>query len=132
MYRLALGAAPKMDETAARLRKLSSIHPPANGMGAGEELSRMRTTKLPRITKETANADFYVLIAPGGKLKDSSFHRGSEFLHFADDDLAKVTFKVPFPPDSSAFLLRKAILSCHPYSGCTFVFYPIADVANQK
>jgi tetratricopeptide (TPR) repeat protein len=132
MYALALGAAPKMEETAARLRKLSNIHVPANRMGTGEELSRMRTTSLPRVTKETASADFYVLIAPGGKLKDSSFHRGSELLRFADGDLAKISFKVPFPADSSAYLLRKAILSCHPYSGCSFVFYPITDVANSN
>ena len=131
-YALALGADPKMEDTAARLHKLSNVPLPPNRMGAGEELSRMRTTSLPRVTKDTASADFYVLFAPGGKLKDSSFHRGSELLRFADGDLAKISFKVPFPADSSAYILRKAILSCHTYSGCTFVFYPINDVANSN
>jgi len=129
-YRLALEANPKMDETAARLRKLSNIHLPENGMRAGEELSRMRTTRLSRIVKGSASAEFYVLIAPGGKLKNGIFLQGSGLLRFAEEDLAKVSFKVPFPPTSSAYLLRKAVLSCDPYSACTFVFYPIHDVAK--
>jgi tetratricopeptide (TPR) repeat protein len=125
MYRLALEVNPRMAETSERMRKLAQVHLPPNRMGAAEELSQMRTVKLPRIVKGSASADFYVLIAPMGKLKGSRFIRGSELLRFADDDLAKTLFKVAFPSDSSAYLLRKGILSCSSYTGCSFVFYPL-------
>lgn len=125
MYNLALEVNPKMEETSARLRKLAHVTLPSNRTSAGEELSRMRTVKLARIVKGTASADFYVLLAPGGKLKNSSFIHGSELLRFADNDLAKASFNVEFPPDSSAYVLRKGILSCSSYTGCTFVFYPL-------
>jgi hypothetical protein len=101
-------------------------------MSAAEELSRMRTVKLPKIVNGTASADFYVLIGPGGKVKGTNFIRGSEFLRFSGDDLAKAPFKVPLPADSNAQLLRKGILSCSSYTGCSFVFYPlpVAAAAN--
>lgn len=131
-YSLALEVNPKMEETAARMRKLAHVRLPANRMSAAEELSRMRTVPLPKIVKGTASADFYVLLAPGGRLKGSSFLRGSELLRFADDDLAKAPFKVAFPPGSSAYVLRKGILSCSSYTGCSFVFYPVSDAANPN
>lgn len=132
VYSLALEVNPKMEETAARMRKLAHVRLPANRMSAAEELSRMRTVPLPKIVKGTASADFYVLLAPGGRLKGSSFLRGSELLRFADDDLAKAPFKVAFPPGSSAYVLRKGILSCSSYTGCSFVFYPVSDAANPN
>ena len=130
MYSLALEVNPKMEETSERMRKLAHVRLPSNRMSAEEELSRMRTVTLPRIIKGTASADFYVLLAPGGKLKGSSFIHGSELLRFADDNLAKTVFKVPFPAGSSAYLLRKGILSCSSYTGCTFVFYPLEVAAS--
>jgi len=81
--------------------------------------------------KGTASADFYVVLAPGGKLKSSSFIRGSELLRFADDDLAKASFNVPFPSGSSAYLIRKGLLSCS-YTGCAFVFYPLNGLVSPN
>lgn len=69
MYNLALAENSKMEETAGRLRKLDHVPVPQNRMSPAEELSRMRTVGLPRVVKGTASADFYVLLAPGGKLE---------------------------------------------------------------
>lgn len=132
MYKLALEVNPKMEETVARLQKLASVKLPPNRISAAEELSRMRMVKLPTIAKGTASADFYLLLAPGGKLKASSFIRGSDLLRLAGDNLAHVPFKVGFPPASSAYMLRKGILSCSSYTGCAFVFYPIDVAANPN
>ena len=129
IYSLALEANPRLEETPGRMRKLAHVPLPRTAMSAGEELSRMRTVKLPKLVNGTASADFYVLIGPGAKVKGTSFIRGAESLRFAGDDLAKAPFKVPFPLDSTAYLLRKGILSCSSYTGCSFVFYPLGVAA---
>ena len=113
-----------MEETQARVRRLAKVPLPAGRMSAGEELSRMRTVKLPKIAGGSVSADFYLLVAPGGNVEGASFVRGSETLRFAGDSLRKVAFKTLFPPASAAHLLRHGILSCSSYSGCSFVFYP--------
>jgi hypothetical protein len=58
MYNLALEANPRLEETPARMRNLAYVHLPKNRLNAAEELSRMRSVKLPRITAETTGADF--------------------------------------------------------------------------
>jgi tetratricopeptide (TPR) repeat protein len=126
MYNLALQVNPRMQETASRMRGLAHVTLPKNRMGAGEELSRMRSVKLPTITKETASADFDVLIVAGGKIEKANFFRGSPLLDQAGDKLEKAFFEQPFPLNSTAQLLRRGILSCS-YTGCSFVFYPAAS-----
>jgi TonB family protein len=129
MYNLALEANPRMEETPARMRNLAHVHLPKNRLSAGEELSRMRSLELPKITKETANADFYVVLA-AGKIEKANFLKGSDLLHDATDSLKKARFEEPVPPNSTMRLLRKGILSCSSYTGCSFVFYPLSVVAR--
>jgi TonB family protein len=129
MYNLALEANPRMEETPARMRNLAHVHLPKNRMSAGEELSRMRSLKLSRIIKEPASADFYVVLAVG-KIEKANFLRGSYLLHDAIESLKKAQFEEPVPPNSTALLLRKGILSCSSYTGCSFVFYPLSVVAS--
>jgi tetratricopeptide (TPR) repeat protein len=124
MYSLALEANPRLTETQERMRKLAKVPLPAHRVSPGEELSRMRTIKLPRVIKDTANADFNVLVAPSGKVEKAAFFRGSELLRNAGESLTKATFKETFPPDSTAHLLRRGVFSCSSDSGCSFVFYP--------
>jgi TonB family protein len=100
-------------------------------MSAGEELSRMRSLKLSRIIKEPASADFYVVLAVG-KIEKANFLRGSYLLHDAIESLKKAQFEEPVPPNSTALLLRKGILSCSSYTGCSFVFYPLSVVASAS
>jgi tetratricopeptide (TPR) repeat protein len=132
IYSLALEANPRLEETPGRMRKLAHVPSPASRVSAGEELSRMRIVKLPKIIRGTASADFYILLAPGGKVSKAAFFRGSELLRFAGDSLEKATIKEPFPPNSEARLLRKGILSCSSYTGCSFLFLSAFDDSGRK
>jgi tetratricopeptide (TPR) repeat protein len=132
MYNLALEANPRLEETPARMRNLAHVHLPENRMSAGEEMSGMRTVKLPAITEEPASAVFYVLLGTNGKIEEASFFRGSELLHSATESLKKARFEEPFPPNSTAHLLREGTLSCSSYTGCSFVFYPLSVAARAN
>jgi TonB family protein len=130
MYNLALEVNPRMEETAARMRNLAHVRLPTNRMSAREELSLMRTVKLPTIIKESASADFDVLLV-GGKIEKASFVGGSETLQHAGESLEKTSFEEPLPVNSTAHLLRKGILSCSSYTGCSFVFYPLSVAVDR-
>jgi tetratricopeptide (TPR) repeat protein/transglutaminase-like putative cysteine protease len=132
MYNLALEANPRLEETPSRMRNLARVSLPKNQMGAGEELSQMRTVKLPTIIKETASADFDVLVVPSGKIERATFFRGSDLFRYAGESLEKAPFIEPFPPGSTAHLLRRGILSCSSYTGCSFVFYPPSVAARPN
>jgi tetratricopeptide (TPR) repeat protein len=132
-YSLALQASPKLEDTPRRMRALAAKHvtPAKSSVGGADELSQMRTFKLSkRIVSGNASADFYVPIGVGGKVEKSSFLRGSELLRFSGDELVKSPVKVVLPQESGARLLRRGILSCSSYTGCSFVFYPAAVAAT--
>jgi tetratricopeptide (TPR) repeat protein len=129
MYNLALGANPRLDETASRMRNLAHVSLPNNRMSAGEELSRMRTVNIPAITKETVSADFDVLIGTSGKIEKANFSRGSELLRHAGENLERTLFEEPIPPHSTAHLLRRGMLYCS-FTGCSFAFYPLSVAAT--
>jgi tetratricopeptide (TPR) repeat protein len=122
MYNLALEANPRLEETPSRMRNLAHVHLPKNQMSAAEELTLMRTIKLPAITKDTVSADFDVLLVADGKIDKANFFRGSELLRHAGESLEKTPVEEPFPPNSTARLLRRGTLSCSG-SRCSFVFY---------
>jgi tetratricopeptide (TPR) repeat protein len=129
-YNLALEANPRLEGTAARMRNLAHVSLPKNRMSAREELSLMRTVKLPEITKENVNADFDVLIV-SGKIEKENFASGSEQLRRAGENLEKTSFEEPWPPNSTSHLLRKGVLSCSEI-GCSFVFYPLSVAARPN
>jgi hypothetical protein len=85
----------------------------------------MRTIKLPAIIKGYASADFDVLIVASGKIEKANFSRGDELLRHAGESLEKAQFEEPFPPDSTARLIRSGKLSCS-FNACSFVFYPLS------
>jgi len=139
IYRLALyRSASRMrgmeseEETDARAR-LERLSPGSSldthSMPAtSDALTRMRTFKLPRLVSKSAYAEFFLLLAAGSKVEDVKFISGSKELESSAKSLRTVDFKSSFPADSSAHLLRRGILSCYEYSGCTFVFYNLEDV----
>ena len=131
MYMLALEANPQSEETAAHMGNLAHVSLPAKKMSAGEELSWMRTANLPRIVKETASADFDVLLVAGGKVQKANFVRGSELLRDAGKRLERTLFEDMFPPNSTAHLVRRGMLSCTDTS-CSFVLYPSSLVAGAN
>ncbi len=124
MYNLALEANPRLEDTPARMRNLAHVPLPKNRMSAREELNQMRTIKLPVITKENANAYFDVLIV-SGKMGGAHFLSGSEVLSEAGSALEKSSFEESFPPNSTAQLFRRGVLTCSEI-GCSFVFYPLS------
>ncbi len=131
MYNLALEAYPQLEQTPERISKLGGGVPnphPANGMSAGEELKLMRTVKLPTIIKEAASADFDILLV-AGKIKRANFVQGSELLRHAGESLEKTQFEEPFPPNSTASLVRRGGLTCSD-TACSFVFYPSSMAAG--
>jgi len=132
MYKLALEANPRLEETPARMRNLANVSPPEKQVDAREELTSMRTVRLPAITKTVANADFDVLLAVSGKIEKANFLHGSDVLRSAGKTLENARFEEPFPPTSTACLVRKGILSCSSDTGCNFVFYPLSVAARTN
>lgn len=129
MYNLALEANPRLEDTPSRMRNLAHVTLPKNRVGAREELNQMRAVRLPRITKESVSADFDILFVGGGGVSKAHFVGGSELLHNAGETLEKAAFEEPFPPNCTAHLLRRGILSCSA-TGCNFVLYPPAGAAS--
>jgi len=75
-------------------------------MSAAEELTLMRTIKLPTITKGTAAADFDVIVA-SGKIEKANFSQGHEMLrHVGESLIEKASLEEPFPSNSTARLIR--------------------------
>ncbi|MGB9284981.1 MAG: tetratricopeptide repeat protein [Candidatus Sulfotelmatobacter sp.] len=129
MYNLALEANPRLVDTASRMRNLAHVRLPKNRMSAAEELTLMRTIKIPVIIKGTASADFDVIVV-SGKIDQANFSRGHEALHhFGESLLVKTSLEEPFPSDSTARLIRSGKLSCSD-NGCNFVFYPLTLTAG--
>jgi hypothetical protein len=99
-------------------------------LNARDELNLMRTVQLPAITTTEASADFDVLVVAGGKIEGSNFVRGSDVLRNAAKNLESAKLDETFPPTSTAHVIRRGILSCSSYSGCSFVFYPPSAAAG--
>lgn len=131
MYMLALEANPRSEETAAHMGNLAHVSLPANKISAGEELSWMRTVKLPAIVKKTASADFDILLVAGEKVEKANFIRGDELLRYAGERLERTPFQEKFPPSSTVHLVRRGMLSCSD-TGCSFVFYPASAAAGAN
>lgn len=98
----------------------------------GDELSKMRTVKLKTLVSGTATAEFFLLMTPGSRITDVLLMSGSERLKGMSEALKAAKFEMPFPPDSSAVLLRRAIVMCSPASGCQAVLYTPNSVRSVK
>jgi tetratricopeptide (TPR) repeat protein/transglutaminase-like putative cysteine protease len=109
----ALVGAKNVDDTVSRFRP---------------QLAEQRTIKLPPLsTKEKGDADFFVLLAPGPKVEDVRFIRGSQKLKAYSPQLASVEYQVEFPDSAPTKLVRRGVLSCDP-SQCLFVLMLPEDV----
>lgn len=87
------------------------------------ELNGMRTTKLPRVISSDATAEYFVLIGPGGKV-EAKFISGSDSLKIVQKALESTNFNVKFPDDHPTRILRRGIVGCYQYTGCSFVLLP--------
>jgi tetratricopeptide (TPR) repeat protein/transglutaminase-like putative cysteine protease len=89
-------------------------------LSAGEELLGARAFRLPRITTESAAADFFVLLTPGSKTADVKLISGSAALRDAAKLVAALPFVAEFPDDRPVKLIRRATISCGE-TGCELV-----------
>jgi tetratricopeptide (TPR) repeat protein len=85
-----------------------------------DDLNHARTFKIPRVVSGTASAEFFVLIGPGDKV-EAKFISGSDSLKSVQKMLESTNFNVKFPDDHPTRILRRGILGCYQYTGCTFV-----------
>jgi tetratricopeptide (TPR) repeat protein len=128
----ALQESDEKKESRSRLEHLSpgSADDSRTMPAISDELSRMRTFKLPRLVPKSASAEFFLLLAPGSKVEDVKFISGSKELESSAQALRAIDFKPLFPDQGPARLLRRGILACYEYSGCSLVLYNPEDVRS--
>jgi len=130
-YALALVAKRPAPETRGRLVALLGDDSKVSALqnNARNDLSASRTLSLGKLGLSDAQAEFYILLAPGQKVEAVKFIKGSDTLRPLADRLR--TFKYPqlFPDATPAKLVRRGILSCSSASGeCAFVLVLPEDV----
>jgi tetratricopeptide (TPR) repeat protein/transglutaminase-like putative cysteine protease len=132
MQRLPLASGPAMYESSVLMKetisRLDRLAPgPAKAADTSiDEINRMRTFKLPRVTTGTATADFFVLLATDPQTKafkvlDVKFISGSQKLRSAGSALKTLNFNLHSPDASPTRVVLRGTLGCYPYSGCDIV-----------
>ena len=91
------------------------------------------TFKLPRFLSGTESAEFFVLLASDGsskkfKVEDVKFISGSDKMKLQGEQLKTIDFNVPAPDDVPTRFVRRGILGCYQYTGCSFVLLDPASV----
>ncbi|MFZ0814636.1 MAG: hypothetical protein WAM78_03915, partial [Candidatus Sulfotelmatobacter sp.] len=136
-YALSLSALRPDPETRTRLTSLSGSDAKADAAVAKykEDLQRTRTIDLGKVAKETASADFFILLSRGsGKqgfatVDGVKFASGDEKLKVFTDALRTAEYRVTFPDDTPVKILRRGVLDCSTTTGrCTFVLMLPDDV----
>jgi hypothetical protein len=102
---------------------------------ASDLVIRERTFKLPRFLPGTESAEFFVLLAADGnsktfKVEDVKFISGSDKMKLQGKQLKGIDFNVPAPSDARTHIVRRGILGCYQYSGCSFVLLDPATVRS--
>ena len=102
---------------------------------ASDAVIRERTFKLPRFLPGTESAEFFVLLASDGKTKafkveDVKFISGSDKMKFQGKQLKSINFNIPAPDEASTRFVRRGILGCYQYTGCSFVLLDPASVRS--
>src|SRR5208283_4188820 len=93
---------------------------------ASESVIHEREFKLPRFLPGTESAEFFVLLGSDGKSKkfkveDVQFISGSDKMKLQGKQLRTIDFNVPAPDENPTRFVRRGILGCYQYTGCSFV-----------
>lgn len=104
-----------------------------SAVGAPNKVTDERMFKLPRFLPGTESAEFFVLLASDGKSKtfkvdDVKFISGSSKMKFQGKQLRTINFNVPAPDSVPTRFVRRGILGCYEYSGCSFLLLDQATV----
>ncbi|MBS1849768.1 MAG: DUF3857 domain-containing protein [Acidobacteria bacterium] len=128
LYRLAFAADETMSETKARLKRLGANLSPSQVFAAKDELSHARNIKMARVVAETASAEFFVLIGPQGKIVDTKFISGTDQLKSAGRLLQAMPYTALEPDNGPTHVVRRGILSCFQYVGCSFTLFDVKSL----
>jgi tetratricopeptide (TPR) repeat protein len=96
---------------------------------------RERTFKLPRFLSGTESAEFFVLFASDGrnkmfKTEDVKFISGSPKMRLQGKQLKNIDFKFPAPDNIPMRFVRRGILGCYQFTGCSFVLLDPSSVRS--
>ena len=102
---------------------------------ASDLVIRERTFKIARFLPGTESAEFFVLLASDGKSKtfkveDVKFISGSDKMKLQGKQLKSIDFNFPASSEVPARFVRRGILGCYQYSGCSFVLLDPASVTS--
>jgi Domain of Unknown Function with PDB structure (DUF3857) len=90
---------------------------------------------LPPPDVEISSAEFFVLLASDGKSKafkveHVKFISGSDKMKLQGKQLKTIDFDVPAPDNVPTRFVRRGILGCYQYSGCSFALLDPASVQS--
>jgi Flp pilus assembly protein TadD len=91
---------------------------------AREELSKLRTTHIRRVSGPTGAAEFEIIQGADGKIEAATLASGDEKLKAMIDQLLKTPLK-GIIPSATPKLVRRAMLMCSTSTDCDFVLVPV-------
>ncbi len=134
-YALSLSGLRPIPETRDRLATLvgGSAKVDAAVEKNKQDLQQLRTIDLGKVAKETASAEFFVLLSRGkgsaATVEGVKFASGDDKLKVFTDALRTAEYRLTFPDDTPVKILRRGILSCSTATGtCLFVLMLPDDV----
>ncbi len=134
-YALSLSALRPIPETRDRLASLAGSNAKVDATVAKykDELQQSRTIGLGKAAKETATAEFFILLSRGkgstATVEAVKFTSGDEKLKVFTEALRTAEYRLTFPDDTPVKILRRGILSCSTATGtCAFVLILPDDV----
>ncbi|HEV2468675.1 MAG TPA: DUF3857 domain-containing protein [Candidatus Sulfotelmatobacter sp.] len=135
-YALSMNGLRPIPETRARLASLAGGDAKAEAAVAHykEELEHLSTIDLGK-TKQTGNADFFVLLGgsngEAAKAEGVKFISGDEKLKTYTEALRTADYHLTFPDDTPVKVLRRGTLSCSATTGsCKFILTLPDDVTT--
>jgi tetratricopeptide (TPR) repeat protein/transglutaminase-like putative cysteine protease len=134
---LALAAPHAMADTRARLTLLLKGNAQVDELvaKAKPELEALRTIPVGKLLAGDAQADFFVLLSPGGiraRADAVKFISGSEELRPFVQRLRALDYGTVFPDSASAKLIRRGTLSCSKVGACALTLISPEDVRSPK
>jgi cytochrome c-type biogenesis protein CcmH/NrfG len=127
---------PEIEEANKRLDHLMRGTAKSKSVGnPSEVVSRERNFKLARFLPGTESAEFFILFASDGKgktfkVEDVKFVSGSDKLKLQEKQLRAIDFNFPAPTVTPTRFVRRGILGCYQYSGCSFLLLEPAAVQS--
>lgn len=94
-----------------------------------------RTFNLPRFLPGTESAEFFLLFSSDAtskefKVSDVKFISGSDKMKNQGKQVINIHFKFSAPDGSASRFVKRGILGCYQYSGCSFVLLDQASVQS--